>query len=130
MPVRSLHSSVTRWPNQSEAFESFRSWAYQQLKRRADIVRIGCFGSLAHGAWGFGSDIDIVVVLKESTIPVFRRAAEWDLTSLPVAAEIVVLTEKEAENIPSPRFREVLNGETRWLEKTDMEASLSGKEKP
>lgn len=117
MPVRSLHSSVTRWPSRAETFESFKAWAKEQFRRRADITRIGCFGSIVKGTWGVGSDIDIIIVLAESGTPPLRRAAQWDTTPLPVPADLVVLTEEEARDSHSPRFKHVLERETAWVKK-------------
>jgi predicted nucleotidyltransferase len=115
MPVRSLHSSVKKWPGRTEVFEAFRAWAYNQMKHRSDIGRIGCFGSLVNGTWGVGSDIDIIIILSKSDMPSFRRSIEWDTTSLPVSADIVVLTEQESKNPTSPRFRRVLEQEVVWV---------------
>ena len=114
MPVRSLHSSVKKWPSRAEALDAFRSWARKEMARRPDICRIGCFGSLAKGGWGVGSDLDIIIVLAESKVPPLRRASEWDTTSLPVAADLVVLTDKECRGGYSARFKRVLEQETIW----------------
>ncbi len=116
MPVRSLRSSIKKWPGRTEVFDSFRAWAHRQMESRSDIVKIGCFGSLAAGAWGVGSDIDIIIILDNSTIHPFRRAVQWDTTPLPVPADIVVLTIREVEGTISRRFRNVLDNETVWVE--------------
>ena len=100
---------------------SFRSWARQQMRRRRDITRIGCFGSLAAGKWGVGSDIDIIIELTESPTLPLLRAAEWDTTSLPVPADVVVLTRKEAASISSARFRNILEQEAVWVETVNTE---------
>ena len=116
MPVKSLHSSVKKWPDRAEVLESFRSWARRQKSLRPDISRIGCFGSITRGAWGFGSDLDIVIILAATNLNPLRRTAEWDTTMLPVAADVVVLTEKETASSLSPRFKKVLETETMWVE--------------
>jgi predicted nucleotidyltransferase len=86
------------------------------MRRRHDISRIGCFGSLAAGNWGVGSDIDIIIELIESSTVPLLRAMEWDTTSLLVPADVVVLTKEEAARLSSARFRNVLEKETVWVE--------------
>lgn len=86
------------------------------MKERPDIIRIGCFGSVVNGTWGVGSDIDIVIILDESSLPPLRRAAQWDTIDLPVPADIVVLTRHETETTPSSRFRNVIEKEVVWVE--------------
>ena len=115
MPVRSLHSSVKKWPGRTEVFEAFRAWADNQMKRRSDIGRIGCFGSLVNGTWGVGSDVDIIIILEDSDLSPLRRAAEWDTTQLPVPADVVVLTRHEFEQTPSRRFRSVFEKDVIWM---------------
>lgn len=117
MPVKSLHSSVRKWPDRTEVFESFRAWARHQMTVRRDIARIGCFGSIVKGTWGVGSDIDIIIILNDSNIHPLRRAAQWDTTGLPVPADVVVLTQREAEKAASYRFRNVIEKEVVWVEK-------------
>jgi predicted nucleotidyltransferase len=58
-------------------------------------VRIGYFGSYARDDWGVGSDLDLVVVLRESHVPFERRALAFDLGSLPVPADLLVYTVEE-----------------------------------
>ncbi len=89
------------------------------MQKRSDIVRIGCFGSLVNGSWGVGSDIDIIIILDNSKIHPLRRAAEWDTTGLPVPADVVVLTQQEAQGTTSHRFRNVLDKEAVWVESTE-----------
>ncbi len=115
MPVRLLSSSVKKWPSAEEVFEAFRHWANGQTANRRDIKRIGCFGSIVNGKWGVGSDLDIIIVLSECNLLFTYRSKEWDITSLPVDADVVVLTDHEIENHKSRRFREMLEREVRWI---------------
>ena len=62
-----------------------------------------------------GNDIDIVVVVKESEKPFWRRLLDFDKTSLPVPADILVYTEKEWEGIKNRRFGKTLREKALWL---------------
>ena len=52
MPVRSLSSSVLRWPDIRAVDEATRRWAVEEVGRRKGVLRVGYFGSYARGDWG------------------------------------------------------------------------------
>jgi len=83
----------------------------------AGLLRVGYFGSYARGDWGVGSDVDIVAVVQRSGEPFERRALEWDLSGLPVPAQLLVFTADEWQSklAAGGRFGRVLSSETRWL---------------
>jgi predicted nucleotidyltransferase len=58
MLVRSLHSSVLKWPDREIVDKAVKEWACKIRQGRPDIVNIGYFGSYARGEWGVGSDLD------------------------------------------------------------------------
>lgn len=84
---------------------------------RRDLVRLGVFGSYARGDAGVGSDLDLIAIIRHSEQPFERRAAEWDLTSLPVPAEIVVYTEAEWQRLKQRggRFARMISEQAVWL---------------
>ena len=94
MPVRSLTSSVIRWPDRGSVLEAVRAWS-ADVRRRAEVVRVGCFGSLVRGDWGVGSDADLVVIVEASADPFYRRRIGYDASALPVPADLLVYTEAE-----------------------------------
>lgn len=97
MPVRSLHTSVLRWPNKEEVISAVAEWA--QVLREADenVTRVGYAGSYARGNWGVGSDVDMIVLVRGSSEPFVERARAFDATALPVPADVLVYTENEWE---------------------------------
>lgn len=113
MPARSLSSSVFTWPDKSSVVSALSDWADGVATTRPDLVRVGYFGSYARGDWGVGSDLDAVLVVRESATPFLRRAAEWDLTRLPVPADVLVYTENEWRALAESgsRFARVARGE-------------------
>lgn len=117
MPVRSLSSSVVRWPDRATVEAAARAFAGVEAERRPGLLRLGYFGSYARGDAGVGSDLDLVAVLESSHLPFERRAADWDLTRLPVPAEILVYTAGEwaAMKARGDRFARVLRTESVWV---------------
>ena len=117
MPVRSLSSPVLRWPEPAVVLQAARAWAEGIRARQSGVVRVGVFGSYARGDAGVGSDLDLVVVVQADDEPFTRRAARWDVTRLPVPAEVLVYTEAEwnALHERGGRFAETLLREVVWV---------------
>jgi hypothetical protein len=98
MPVRSLNSSVLRWPDAKEVDQAVRQWAREMGRQRPEMPRAGYFGSYARGDWGAGSDLDVVILVERAAHPFERRALRWDVT-LKMRG----------------RFGKALSGETVWV---------------
>ena len=52
MPVRSLTSSVLKWPDRARVERELRAWADRERERRPELLRLGYFGSYARGDAG------------------------------------------------------------------------------
>lgn len=117
MPVRSLNSSVLRWPEAKVVGDIALSWATRLARVRPDILHVGYVGSYARGDWGVGSDLDLIVVLDKSSQPLERRSAEFDLCDFPVPVDLLVYTSSEWDALMSEAgcFSTMLQKETHWL---------------
>ena len=49
MPVRSLNSSVLRWPDGEDVLAAARQWAKQLAERVPTVLAVGCFGHFVAG---------------------------------------------------------------------------------
>lgn len=105
MPVRSSNTSVLVWPRKTEVLRALDDWADALRKERSDVVRAGYFGSLRTDRWGVGSDVDLVVVIERSDRPFIERPLEFDLSSLPVGADLLVYTTDEWDRLLSEESR-------------------------
>jgi hypothetical protein len=117
MPVRSLTSSVLKWPDRRCVEEALQVWLTREAGRHPDLVRLGYFGSYARGDWGVGSDLDLIALVREAGEPFERRALSWDLIPLPVPAELLVYTEAEWRRLldTGSRFAETVMREAVWV---------------
>ncbi len=116
MPVRSLNSSVLKWPDKEAVDFAVLRWAERIAGQRKDILQIGYFGSYARGDWGVGSDLDLIVIVESSSKPMERRAVEWDTNDLPVPADLLVYTEDEWQKMRSQgRFGRTVMREAVWV---------------
>lgn len=116
MPVRSLHSSVLRWPDAHAVENALRAWVARITAEHIEVRRIGYFGSYARGDWGVGSDVDLIVIVDRSKDSFERRAAGWNTSSLPVPADLLVYTDAEWQAMQrGKRLSERITREIIWL---------------
>lgn len=115
MPKRSLDSFVLRWPSPAEVEQALRDWLEQT--ELPGLLALGYFGSYARGESGPGSDLDLVLVLKDAPEAPWERTRRLPLELLPVPTEALVFTLAEWRALPEarPRFARTLTQETRWL---------------
>ncbi len=125
MPVRSLNSSVLKWPDAQLVDQAVRSWADALGRRHPQILKVGYVGSYARGNWGVGSDVDILILVSHSEQPFEQRSGEWDTSALPVPADVLVYTIEEWQRLPKGgRFYQTITREVRWVfERTKNETS-------
>ncbi|MBU2500380.1 nucleotidyltransferase domain-containing protein [bacterium] len=117
MPVRSLTSSVLKWPDRDSVVRALTVWAQRLGAARSDLLRVGYFGSYATGQWGVGSDLDLVLVVSRTDRPFIERASRWDATGLPVPADVIVYTPDEWDAVlaRADRFARVMADELKWV---------------
>lgn len=117
MPVRSLNSSVMRWPSRAEVDRAARDWVTTTVAEDANVLAAGYFGSYARDQAGVGSDLDWVMVVNHSDEPFQRRSLEWRFDTIPVPVEPLVYTLGEWEVLAtaSTRMYRTLMAETVWI---------------
>ncbi len=117
MPVRSLNSSVLKWPDAQTVRQAVVRWAEELARRHPHILRIGYIGSYARGDWGVGSDVDLIVIMAGSAEPFWRRGLTWDTSSLPVPADLLIYTQDEWQALATQggRFHQTVEREAVWV---------------
>lgn len=117
MPVRPLNSSVIKWPDLESADRAVRDWADKVAREHPEVLRIAYIGSYARGDWGVGSDVDLIVILKSSDQPFWRRAFELPLPDLPVPADMLVYRVDEWQSLgeENTRFFKTVQREAQWV---------------
>jgi predicted nucleotidyltransferase len=79
--------------------QAAREWIRIESAKHPELRTLAYFGSYARGDWGVGSDLDLVAIVENSTEPFYRRALSWDLSSLPVPADLLVYTLEEWDQL-------------------------------
>ena len=101
MPVRSLTFAVFKWPNREEVLSAARGWATALHQEDPAVELVGCVGSYARDDWGVGSDVDVIVVVRDSNLSPVERHARYAPGELPVPADLWVYTRTEWEGLSS-----------------------------
>jgi len=116
MPVRSLHSSVLRWPGKRTVDQAVRVWAERLVCENPQILGIAYFGSYARGDWGVGSDLDVIIIVAATDRPFEERGRDFDAGALPVPADVLVYTLEEWRSLSreNPFFRRLAR-EAVWI---------------
>jgi hypothetical protein len=118
MPVRSLRSSLLKWPTAGQVDRAARAWAERLAEEEPAVLAAGYFGSYARGDWGVGSDLDLIVIVeRDEPDNGPNPALAWRLDSLPVPAELLTYSREEWRRLMGSdgRFARTLRNETVWL---------------
>ena len=116
MPVRSLNSSVLKWPDTRAVVYALGHWTEKVVKGRKDVLKIGYFGSYARGDWGVGSDLDMILVLEGSEQAFEERPQGWNMSEFPVPVNLLVYTEAEWKSLDRKgRFYKTMVREAVWV---------------
>jgi hypothetical protein len=108
---------VLKWPSHEEVKNVLRQWINKQMTTHPEVIQLGYFGSLAKGNWGVGSDLDLIVIIQDSSIPFEKRPVGWDFDMLPVPTDMLIYTMKEWQHMRKKggRFVEMIEKEAVWL---------------
>ncbi len=117
MPVRSLNSSVIKWPDTASVDEALRVWANSVSASRPDVFRVGYIGSHARGDWGVGSDLDVIIIVETAAEPFERRSLKFDLSVIPVPVDLLVYTRAEWQTLAEAKgkFWSTVDHEAVWV---------------
>jgi hypothetical protein len=108
---------VLKWPRRDEVIKALRQWLKKQRAIHPEIIQLGYFGSLAKGTWGVGSDLDLIVIINDSSIPFEKRPIAWNVDTLPVPTDILIYTTEEWQDMRKKggRFVDTIEKEAVWL---------------
>jgi predicted nucleotidyltransferase len=67
------------------------------LLARPEVDEIVVFGSFERDTYAPGSDLDVLIVLRESTLTIRDRAAEYRPVHFPVPVDLFAFTRSELE---------------------------------
>jgi predicted nucleotidyltransferase len=106
-----------KWPGAEAVDAAVKDLAGRLASGHPELVCFGYFGSYARGDWGVGSDVDLVALVTDSTVSFPERAGDFDLSGLPVPADLLIYTIAEwtALQAEAGPFARVLAREAKWV---------------
>jgi len=92
-------------------------WAEDLVRTVPEVLGVLLFGSLARNDHAPGSDADLIVVVRRSSLPPEQRPASLPSLRAGVPADITVYTVEELEQflVDGPPFVRRALSEGRWL---------------
>ena len=94
-----------------------RDYAEQLRQTRSEVEKIGYFGSYATGTYGPASDVDLLVILRQSDKRFIDRIPDYLPTNLSVCCDVFPYSSDEVRRMQqedSPWIRHILD-EVVWL---------------
>ncbi|BBM70905.1 nucleotidyltransferase domain-containing protein [Rhodothermus marinus] len=84
--------SVTVFSLDRRRVEAALQALVETLQHREEVLAVVCFGSWARGEAGVGSDIDVLVVLRDSDRPFLERIDRYRPETFPVDLDLFPYT--------------------------------------
>jgi len=84
-----------------QVWEELREFVSTLRQQHPEIERVLVFGSLVRGDCVPGSDVDLLVVLQESSVPFLERIPHYTPSNFPVGVDVFPYTREELERMLS-----------------------------
>lgn len=101
MLKRSSDSVEIEYFPDHRVWEELRVFAARLRQQHPEIEKVLVFGSLVRGDCVPGSDVDLLVVLRESTVPFLDRIPRYMPSHFPVGVDVFPYTREELERMLS-----------------------------
>ena len=118
MPERSFNSVKIFFADKDKVIGEVREYVRRVRQAHPEVEKVGLFGSYATDTYGPSSDVDLLIVLRESDKRFPDRIPDFLPDNLSVACDVFPYTQAEIEKMKqdeNPWIRHVLQ-EVDWLE--------------
>jgi len=117
MPKKSSNFVRVVFADKKKVLRQLKDYARKLMRTRPEVEKVGYFGSYATDTFGPASDVDLLIILRESPKRFLDRVPDYIPEDLSVSCDCFPYTEKEIEKMKqegNPWLRHVLK-ETVWL---------------
>jgi len=117
MPGKSSDSVKVFFADKNEVLNQLKKYVHRLRSQRDDVEQIGLFGSYATDTYGPASDLDLLIVLRQSNKRFLDRMPELMPNDVSVGCDVFAYTKDEIERMKqqnNPWIIHVLN-EVLWL---------------
>lgn len=92
-------SAKVTYFDKERVWQALRHLAPRLAERHPEIVRIAVFGSLARDEAVPGSDVDLLLILRECDLPFPQRLPRYRPVGFPAPLEVFAYTEEEVRQM-------------------------------
>ena len=103
--------------DKNKVLHQLKDYTRKVKRSRPEVEKVGLFGSYATGTYGPASDVDLLIILRESSKRFLDRIPDYLPENLSVSCDVFPYTDKEIERMKqsgTPWICHVLK-ETVWL---------------
>ena len=108
MPQLSSSGSVLRWLSAEIVLEQADHRAFDHAEGYPEVEAVGVFRASGCGDTGVGGELDLVLVLRESGLLIWKRLRSSNIWNLPLSTDLLVYCRKECDT--SPRLEHHFRG--------------------
>jgi len=114
---KSSNSVKVVFADKANVLRQLKDYAKRIKRTHAEVERVGFFGSYANDTYGPASDVDLLIILRESSKRFLDRIPDFLPDNLSVCCDVFPYTREELEKMQAqvnPWICRVLK-ETVWL---------------
>jgi len=117
MLEKSSNSVKVVFADKNKVLHQLADYTRKVKRSRPEVEKVGLFGSYATGTYGPASDVDLLIILRESSKRFLDRIPDYLPENLSVSCDVFPYTNEEIERMTQegmPWIRDVLK-EVVWL---------------
>ena len=95
---QSSNSVKVFFADKNRILQQLRKYA-RQLKQRPEVERVGYFGSYANDTYGPASDVDLLIILRQSSKRFLDRIPDYLPENFSVSCDVFPYTNEEIEKM-------------------------------
>ena len=117
MPEKSSDFVKVVFADKDKVLHQLKDYAKSLKRARPEVERVGYFGSYANDTYGPASDVDLLIILRQSDKRFLDRIPDFLTDNLSICCDVFPYTSEEIEKMQgqnNPWIRHVL-GEAVWL---------------
>ena len=117
MLEKSSNSVKVVFADKNKVLRQLADYTRKVKRSRPEVEKVGLFGSYATDTFGPASDVDLLIILRQSSKRFLERIPDYLPENLSVSCDVFPYTNEEVDRIKQesmPWFRHVLK-EVIWL---------------
>ncbi len=99
MPGKSSNSVKVVFADKNKVLHQLKDYTREVKRSRPEVEKVGLFGSYATEAYGPASDVDLLVILRQSSKRFLDRIPDFLPDNLSICCDVFPYTKEEIERM-------------------------------